>query len=131
MAWSAKTTLTGLGTALSETTDVNADYTAANHYTQWDTLNPGESAHIQVEAVFGGTGADMYFRVVTCLDAASEVADTVAYITGVIPYIPSTTQLRSVTLTGPYKYRVEVRKGGTTAGSYTPSVYVRKNGISV
>ena len=130
MPWSVKTTLTGLGTALSETTDVGADYTAANHYTQWDTLNPGESAHIQVEAAFGATGGDMYFRVITCLDATSEVADTVAYITGVIPYAPSTTQLRSVTLTGPYKYRVEVRKGGTTAGSYTPSVHVRKNGIS-
>ena len=131
MAWGEKTTLTGLGTALSEITGVDADYTAANHYTQWDTLNPGESAHIQVEAAFGATGADMYFRVITCLDATSEVADTVAYITGVIPYVLNTTQRRSVTLTGPYKYRVEVRKGGTTAGSYTPVVHVRKNGISV
>lgn len=131
MAWGSKTTLTGLNTALSETTNVDGDYTATNHYTQWDTLNPGESAHIQIEAAFGSTGSDMYFRVVGTLDATTENADTVAFVSGVVPFILSTTQRRSIILTGPYKYRVEVRKGGTTAGSYTPNVYVRKNGISI
>jgi hypothetical protein len=131
MSWSAKTTLTGLNTSLSETSNADADYVAANHVSQWDTLNPGESAHLQIEAAFGSTGNDMYFRVIGTLDASSENADTVAFVSGNVPFVLSTTQRRSVMLTGPYKYRVEVRKGGTTAGAYTPNVYVRKNGISV
>lgn len=132
MAWSEKATLTGLNTALSETTNVDADYVATNHVSQWDTLNPGESAHLQIEAAFGSTGNDMYFRVICTLDASSENADSVSFVAGsALPFVASTTQRRSVTLTGPYKYRVEVRKGGSTAGSYTPNVYVRKNGISV
>lgn len=131
MAWSEKVTLTGLGSALSEMSNADADYVATNHYSQWDTLNPGESAHLQIESAFDTTGNDMYFRVIGTLDASSENADTVAFVSGSIPFVVGTTQRRSVMLTGPYKYRVEVRKGGTTAGSYTPNVYVRKNGINV
>jgi len=131
MSWGSKTTLTGLNTALSETTNADADYVASNHYSQWDTLNPGESAHLQIEAAFGSTGNDMYFRVVCCLDDSTENADNLSFIAGSLGYTASTTIRRSVILAGPYKYRVEVRKGGTTAGSYTPNVYVRKNGINV
>lgn len=131
MAWYDKVTLTGMNAALSETSNADADYTATNHYSQWDTLNPGESAHLQIESAFGSTGNDMYFRIVGTLDASSENADSVAFVAGSIPFVASATQRRSVMLTGPYKYRVEVRKGGTTAGNYTPNVYVRKNGISV
>lgn len=131
MAWESKTTLSGLNTELSETTNADSDFVSTNHFTQWDTLNPGESAHIQIEASFGTTGDGMYFRVVTCLDESSEAADSVAFVAGSVPFVLSTTQRRSVIISGPYKFRVEVRKGGTTAGSYTPNVYVRKNGISV
>ena len=131
MAWSAKTTLTGLNVALSETTNVDADYVAANHYSQWDTLNPGESAHLQIEAAFGATGGDMIVRVTGTLDGAAENADTITFVPATIPFVASTTQRRSIMLTGPYKYRIEVRKGAVTAGSYTPNVYVRKNGINV
>lgn len=131
MAWSDKVTLTGLNAPLSETSNADADYTATSHYSQWDTLNPGESANLQIQAAFGSTGNDMYFRIIGTLDDSSENADTVSFVAGSIPFIGSTTQRRSVILTGPYKYRIEVRKGGTTAGSYTPNVYVRKNGISV
>lgn len=131
MAWSDKVTLTGLNTALSETSNADADYVATNHYSQWDTLNPGESAHLQIEVAFGATGADIYYRPVCTLDATSENADTIGLPGGAVPFVASTTQRRSFFITGPYKYRVEVRKGGTTAGSYTPNVYVRKNGISV
>jgi hypothetical protein len=127
-AWGNKTTLSGLNTSLSETTNVDADYVASSHYTQWDTLNPGESVHIQCEAVMGSTGNDIYFRVITALDTTSEVADTQP-ITGIaVPFVASTTQRRAFTLSGVYKYRVECRKAGATAGTYTPNVYVRKNG---
>lgn len=132
MAWSDKTTLTGLNTALSETTNADADYVATNHYSEWVTLNPGESAHLQIEAAFGATGGDMLFRVVGTLDASSESADTITFIPGgSLGYILNTTQRRSIIVTGPYKFRVEVRKGSATAGDYTPNVYMRKNGISV
>lgn len=131
MSWSDKATLTGLNTALSETSNADADYVATNHYSQWDTLNPGESAHLQIEAAFGSTGNDMVFRIIGTLDATTENADNLPFVSGSLAFTASTTVRRSVMLTGPYKYRVEVRKAGTTAGSYTPNVYVRKNGISV
>ena len=131
MAWGDKTTLTGLNVSLSETTNVDADFIATNHFSQWVTLNPGESAHIQVAAAFGSTGSDMIFRIITTLDDTSETADTSALLTGVVPYVASTTQLRSLFLTGPYKFRIDVRKYGTTAGAYTPNVYIRKNGFSL
>jgi len=131
MAWGSKATLTGLNTALSETTNVDDDYIAANHTTQWDTLNPGESVVLQIQALFGSTGADMFFRVITTLDVTEEDDDTVAFISGVVPFTASAYVRRTVVLSNVYKYRVDVRKGGTTAGSYTPNVFARKNGISV
>jgi hypothetical protein len=131
MAWGSKTTLTGLNTALSETTNVDADYTATNHFSQWDTLNPGETVQLQIEVAFGSTGSDVYFRTIATEDASTENADTVAFTAGSIPFVASTTQRRTITLSNLYKYRVELRKGGTTAGSYTPNVYAKKNGISV
>lgn len=131
MSWGSKTTLTGLGVALSEVTNTDTDYTANSHYTQWVTLNPGETAHIQLSVAYGSTGNDTGVRIVTTLDDSTESSDTVGMITGVVPFVASTTQQRSMFLTGPYKFRVELRKYGTTAGSYTPNVYIRKNGINV
>lgn len=131
MSWSNKATLAGLNVALSEITNADADYVAADHYSQWDTLNPGETAQLQVEVAFGTTGSDVYFRAVGTLDATTENADNVAFIAGVVPFIASTTVRRSINLSNLYKYRIEFRKGGTSAGSYTPNVYVRKNGVSI
>lgn len=128
MAWGAETTLTGLNTALSETTNVDADYVAANHYSQAVTLNPGESAQVQVNAAFGTTGNDMYFRVTT---TPGTNQDTVSFVAGSLPFVASTTQYRTILVSGVSSFRVEVRKGGTTAGSYTPNVVIKKNGISV
>lgn len=131
MAWGDKATLTGLGVALSETSNADADYTAANHYTEWVSLAPGESAHVTVESAFGATGNDMVFRVIPSLDASSEAPDTEAFVGGSVPFVASATRRRSVLVWGIYKFRVEVRKGGATAGSYTPSVSIRKDGVSV
>ena len=131
MAWGTKTTLTGLNVALSETTNVDADYTAASHFTEWVTLNPGETADIQVETAFGSTGNDIIYRVIKTLDATAENADTVVFTGGTVPFVASTTQRRPHTVSNCYKFRVELRKNGTTAGAYTPNVYIRKNGISV
>lgn len=132
MSWDAiKTTLTGLATALSEVTNVDADYTAASHYSQWVNLSPGQSAHIQIEAAFGSTGSDMYFRVIGTLDDSSEAVDSISFVSGSLGFSASATARRSIIVSGLYRFRVEVRKGGTTSGSYTPNVYMRKNGISV
>jgi len=132
MSWdSSKSTLSGLNTELSEVTNLDSDYTATSHYSEWITLNPGESAQLQIESVFGSTGSDMYWRIVETLDASSENADTVGRQAGSLGFVASSTVRRTITVTGPYKFRVEVRKGGTTAGTYTPNVYMRKNGISI
>ena len=131
MPWSNKATLTGLGTALSETTNVDDDYTATNHFTQWVTLNPLSTDKLQIEVTFGSTGNDIYYRPVCTLDATAENADTVGLPGGSVPFVANTTQRRTFFITGVYKYRIEVRKGGTTAGSYTPNVHYRNNGINV
>lgn len=131
MAWGSKITLTGIGSALSDVTNLESDYSAANHYSQWVSLNPGESAHLQIEAAFGGTGNDMLYRVVGTLDDSSESADTLQFVSGTLTFSASVTVRKSIVLRGPYKFRVEVRKGGTTAGSYTPNVYLRKDGVSL
>lgn len=131
MAWSDKTTLTGLNTALSETTNADADYTAANHYSEWVTLNPGESADLQIEVAFGATGSIIFYRIIKTLDAASETADSIAFSAGTVPFVASTTQRRPHTVSGCYKFRVEFRKSGTTSGAYTPNVYMRKSGINI
>lgn len=131
MAWSAKTTLTGLNTALSEVTNVDADYVATNHFSEWVTLNPGETAELQLSVAFGTTGNDIAYRIITTLDDATETASTVPYTGGSVPFVASTTQLRPHIVSGCSKFRVELRKYGTTAGSYTPNVHMRKNGISV
>lgn len=128
MAWGSETTLTGLNTALSEVTNVDSDYTAANHYSQAVTLNPGESAQVQVSAAFGSTGNDMAFRITT---TPGTHQDTVGFTGGSLPFIASTTQYRTIIVSGVSSFRVEVRKGGTTAGTYTPNVFIKKNGISV
>ena len=128
--WGAKSTLAGLNVALSESTNVDADYVAADHVSEYVTLNPGESAHLQVEAAFGSTGADMFFRVMGTLDDAAEAVDNLPFVSGSLAFTASTTVRRSIIVTGPYKFRVEVRKGGATAGAYTPNAYIRKNGIS-
>lgn len=128
--WSDKASLTGLNTALSETTNVDADYVAANHYTEWVTLNPGETAELQLGVEFGTTGNDIAYRVITTLDATSEVASTVAYTAGSVAFVASTTQYRPHKVSGCSKFRIELRKYGTTAGSYTPNVYMKKDGIS-
>lgn len=131
MAWGDKATLTGLNTSLSETTNVDADYVATNHFSEWVTLNPGETADLQIGVAFGSTGSDTLYRIITTLDASTETASTVAFTAGSVPFVASTTQLRPHMVSGCYKFRVELRKGGTTAGAYTPNVYIRKNGISV
>jgi hypothetical protein len=130
MAWGSKITLNGLNAVLSEVTNIDTDYVALNHFTDWDTLNPGESVNLQIEVAFGGTGNDMYFRIIGTLDNSSENADTFAFVSGTIPFVALTTQRRTIVISSLYKYRVEVRKGGTTAGSYTPNVYAKHNGIS-
>lgn len=128
MAWGTETTLTGLNTSLSETTNVDSDYVASNHYSQAVTLNPGESAQVQINAAFGATGNDLYFRVTT---TPGTNQDTVAFVSGSVPFVASTTQYRTITVSNVASFRIEVRKGGTTAGSYTPNVIIKKNGISV
>lgn len=128
MAWGTETTLTGLNTALSETTNLDSDYVATNHYSQAVELNPGESAQVQINVAFGATGSDLYFRVTT---TPGTNQDTVAFVAGSLPFVASTTQYRTIVVSGVASFRVEVRKGGTTAGSYTPNVIIKKNGISV
>ena len=131
MSWdAAKVTLTGLA-QLSETTNVDADYVAANHYSQWVVLTPGESAHLQMEVTFAATGSDVAWRIVGTLDDSAQVADNLPFQSGTIGFPGSAGAVRrSIIVSGPYSFRVEFRKYGTTTGNYTPVVTMRTNGIS-
>jgi|GEM_PF-1060074 len=131
MAWTAKSALTGLGVTLSEVNNANTDYVATNHFSGWVTLNPGETADVQISVDFGATGGDMFARIVTTLDDAAEVADSHPHGITTVPLLPSSTVVRSILVTGVYKFRLEVRKFGTTAGAYTPSASIRKNGVNI
>jgi len=106
MAWGSETTLTGLNTSLSETSNADADYVASNHYSQAVTLNPGESANVQINAAFGSTGNDMYFRL-TCTPGTNQ--DTQPFVSGSLAFVASTTQYRTILVTGPNR-QVNLRK---------------------
>lgn len=131
MAWSAQTFLTGFGVWLSEITNSENDYLFASHYSQLVTLNPGESAHLQIQVDFGATGSEMYYRVIGTTDVIAGYEDTISYAAGAIGYVAGSTQRRSIIVSGVSAFRVEVRKGGVTAGTYLPNVIMRKNGINV
>jgi len=81
--------------------------------------------------VFGAGGTDVWYRVVKTLDETSEAPQNIPYIAGVFAYSSSGNYKKSVVISNCYKFRIEFRKGGTTAGTYTPYVYMRKNGVSV
>lgn len=131
MSWGDKTAVTGLGASLSETSNLDTDYVAASHFSGGVSLNPGESAHVQISCAFASAGSDLFYRVVATLDDSSETWDNLPLMSGSLAFSASSTVVRSFIVSGVKRFRIEVRKGGTTSGSYTPSASWRKNGISI
>lgn len=129
MSWGAKTQI-ATGLSVNNTGDADSQY--PSFASSATTLNPGESAHVQIVAAFPGTTTnDLGFRVVTTLDDTTEVWDDIAFVAGSIGRAASTTFERTILVSGCYKFRLEFRKLGTAAETITVDAYVRTDGVSV
>ena len=122
MSWSAKTQISNA---------VTVDSTTLQDASTAVTLNPGESAHVQVYCDFGTTPTGhMEVHVFTTLDDSSENWDTTAYG---LPY----TILNSIdqnyvsfVMRAVYKFRLMYKNSaGTTSNAV--SAWYRKDGVSL
>lgn len=119
MAWGAKdsaTTLSSIGATYSYFDDTPA-------------LNPGESAHVQVSVDFPTTPTDdAIVAVFTTLDASTEDWDEIPFMTFLIDNAEDTSDV-SFIVSGVYKFRVGVKRTGTT-DTLSADMSHRVNGIS-
>ena len=98
------------------------------------TLNPGETAHVQVECDFGTTPTgDMEVHVQTTLDDTTEKWDTVPF--GAPFVIPNTTDPgvgSFLIVGGPSVYKFSLMyKNSTGTTSNSVSAWYRKDGVSL
>lgn len=122
MAWSAESQIT---TALSLASTIAYGNASAEV-----TLNPGESAEVQISATFTGTStADLWYRVITSNDGSRY--DTTPFIGGSVGRVVSTTQTRTFLVSGVKNFKVEYAQSASDAQAITIDTYVIKNGISV
>lgn len=122
MAWSSKSQISSA---------VTVDSTTLQDASTVVTLNPGESAHVQVECDFGASPTgNMEVHVFTTLDDSTENWDDSAYGA---PYVIVNTidpNAISFTIEGIYKFRLMYKNSsGTTSNSV--SAWYRKDGVSL
>jgi hypothetical protein len=120
MAWGSDTAATQL---ISITTE--------QFFNQVPTLNPRETAHVQVSVDFPSSPTDhLLVAVYTTLDDTSEVW-------GIIPMmeflLENTTDPNRITflVTAVYKFRVGVRRSGSTDTITSADLSYRKDGVNV
>lgn len=122
MAWSSKTQISSAVTVDSATLQDRS--TAV-------TLNPGETAHVQVECDFGTTPTgNMEVHVFTTLDDSTENWDDTAY--GAPYTILNTTDPNAISfiIRDVYKFSLMYKNStGTTSNSV--SAWYRKDGVSL
>lgn len=130
MAWGSKAQI---ATSLAVNNTADADTQYPSFVSSAVTLNPGETAQIQIVAAFPATTTnDLGIRVVTTLDDATETWDDIAFMpVASIGRAASTTFERTIIVLGVYKFRVEFRKMGTASETITVDAYVRKDGVSI
>ena len=120
MSWGSKTQI---ATSLSvSTTELFSDAF---------TLNPGESAHVQVEADFPTTPTDdLEVRLYGTLDESSENWDDTA-----LQYLGTLDKgtdpnAMSFIVSGVYKARLGFKRSGTT-NTIVVNAWIRKDGVSL
>ena len=120
MAW-------GSDTASTQLTSI----TTEEYFSQTPSLNPGETAHCQVTVDFPSTPTDnAIISVYTTLDASSEDWDEIPYMSFVIDNANDTDDV-SFLVSGVYKFRVGVKRDGTTDTLTSADMNHRVNGISL
>ena len=103
MAW-------GSDTAATQLTSI----TTEQFFDQVPTLNPRETAHVQVSVDFPGSPTDhAIVAVYTTLDDASEVFDLIPMMEFLIENTTDPNRI-SFLVKGVYKFRVGVRRSGST-----------------
>ena len=94
------------------------------------SLNPGESADIQVIGNSNGTTDSLVISVYTTLDASTENWDTVPLFSFVLDCTDGNDNDVSFLVTGVYRFRIGFVRDGST-DTITTNAYERKDGINV
>ena len=119
MAWTGKSTL---GSALS--------VTSSALQTPYLELNPGEQAHIQVEAAWVSTPTDdLIVRVMATLDPSSEQADTIPIWSQTVGNEAFDSYI-SFLVSGVFKFRIEYERSGSSDATEITTSY-RTDGVSM
>ena len=126
MAWGSDTSL---GTTLTTVDNVTEEFIPA---TGGITLNPGETAHVQlgIDNESGTVTDAVEIRIYTTLDDSSEDWDEHAWQAFSVLPTAITEQDYSFLVSGVYKFRVGILSAGAT-DTYTVNGQYRVNGISI
>jgi len=119
MAWGSKTQIENA-----------ASVTGTELFSDAVSLNPGESAHVQIVANSGGTTDSLTVSVYSTLDASSEVWDEVPVTQFLLDCTSGNDTEVSFLVSGVYKFKVGYVRSGST-DTITVNAYVRVDGISL
>ncbi len=120
MAWGAKTSATQL-----------VNITTEQFFDQTPSLNPGESAHVQVQVDFPATPTDnAIVAVYTTLDTATEDWDEIPFLEFLIENSNDLADV-SFVVSDVFKFRVGVRRDGSTDTLVSADMSFRLNGINL
>ena len=119
MAWGSDTAATQLSSITTE-----------QFFNQIPTLNPRETAHLQVSVDFAGSPTDhLLVAVYTTLDDSSEVWDIIPMMEFLIENTTDPNRI-SFLVTGVYKFRVGVRRSGSTDTITSTDLSLRNDGVN-
>jgi hypothetical protein len=120
MAWGSKTNATQLTSVTTE-----------QFFSTVVTLNPGERAHVQVSCDFPATPTDhLLVAVYTTLDDSTENWDDVPFLEFSIDNAIDQSSIAFL-VEGVYKFRVGVRRSGSTDTITSADMSYRKDGVSL
>jgi hypothetical protein len=104
--------------------------TSEQFFNQVPTLNPRETAHVQVSVDFPASPTDhAIIAVYTTLDDASEVWDLIPMMEFLIENTTDPNRI-SFLVTAVYKFRVGVRRSGSTDTITSADLSLRKDGVN-
>jgi hypothetical protein len=116
----------GSDTAATQLTSI----TTEQFFNQVPALNPRETAHVQVSVDFPGSPTDhAIVAVYTTLDDSSEVWDIIPMMEFLIENATDPNRI-SFLVTGVYKFRVGVRRSGSTDTITSADLSLRKDGVN-
>lgn len=127
MAWAADVDATQL-------TSITSEQFFSFSGSTWVTLNPGETANIQVKVDFPSTPTDhALVSVYATMDSSSEVSDTSNTPLFGAFQIPNSPDpgIATYVIRGVYKFRVGLKRSGSTDTLTTGDATLRKDGVSV